>query len=375
MIVVEEILVANGASIFMMLFLLTCRQKNRETIHTEDKLYDWMAWINLINALFETISFLIDGKLLWCGRTINYISNSICFVGTVSIGLLWALYVNLRIYRNYKKMIHSSKILLIPWLVEVAGIICNLFGTNIMFGISEYNVYERTVGAIWGYLSLLIYFTYTTYLVYHSKKQGINLNFFPIQYFVAPCVLGVLTQLFFYGITTSCISVSLALSFIQMQSYAKTSYMDELSGLYNRRYLNGILSNQKYVTSHSLYGIMIDINDFKKINDCFGHNIGDHTVSSMGAILFKSIPENSIPIRYAGDEFIILLSNVDETCVRSTIKNIRTNLSKFNETNAFPYTLSISIGYAKNNVNDNAELFLENMDKKMYEEKRKYHQI
>ena len=375
MIVIEEILAANGITILMMWFLLICRRKNRENLHMEDKIYDGMALVNLLGALFETIAFLVDGNKFIGGVEINYVANSVCFVGTVSIGFLWCLYVDLRIYRNYKRTAKKTGIIMIPWLVEVVAVVCNLFGIGILFKISENNIYQRSNGAIIGYVSLMIYFVYSVYLVYHSKRQGINLSFFPVMYFVGPCLAGVLIQFFFYGITSSWVSVAIALSFVQMQSYAENLYMDELSGLYNRRYFNAVLAEKENMNRRSLHGIMMDINDFKSINDNLGHSVGDHAICTMGNILFKSIPDAGMAIRYAGDEFIVLLLGVDEECMISTMKEINDNLAEFNESGIEPFRLSVSMGCAEFGENDDAESFLTSMDDRMYEEKRKYHLI
>ena len=375
MIVIEEILAANGITILMMWFLLICRRKNRENLHMEDKIYDGMALVNLLGALFETIAFLVDGNKFIGGVEINYVANSVCFVGTVSIGFLWCLYVDLRIYRNYKRTAKKTGIIMIPWLVEVVAVVCNLFGIGILFKISENNIYQRSNGAIIGYVSLMIYFVYSVYLVYHSKRQGINLSFFPVMYFVGPCLAGVLIQFFFYGITSSWVSVAIALSFVQMQSYAENLYMDELSGLYNRRYFNAVLAEKENMNRRSLHGIMMDINDFKSINDNLGHSVGDHAICTMGNILFKSIPDAGMAIRYAGDEFIVLLLGVDEECMISTMKEINDNLAEFNESGTEPFRLSVSMGCAEFGENDDAESFLASMDDRMYEEKRKYHLI
>ena len=93
----------------------------------------------------------------------------------------------------------------------------------------------------------------------------------------------------------------------------------------------------------------------------------------MGDILFKSIPNVGMAIRYAGDEFIVLLSGVDTEFVLATMDEINNNLSRFNESKTEPFTLSVSMGYAECGAEDNVEAFLRNMDEKMYEEKRKYH--
>ena len=60
------------------------------------------------------------------------------------------------------------------------------------------------------------------------------------------------------------------------------------------------------------YGICFLVVHHTSINDKFGHNVGDQAICKMGDILFKSIPEQAIAIRYAGDEFIVLLSGVEE---------------------------------------------------------------
>ena len=108
-----------------------------------------------------------------------------------------------------------------------------------------------------GYISLVIYFAYSIYLVYHSKKQGVNLNFFPVIYFVGPCFAGVVLPFLFYGITSLWVLVAVALIFVQMQSYAESLYMDELSGLYNRRYFNAVVAEKKIASHKSLYGINV----------------------------------------------------------------------------------------------------------------------
>lgn len=372
-IVIEEILMANGLTVLMMCYLLSCRRKNRESLHTEDKVYDGIAKVNILGAVAETISFLVDGKSFIGCRQLNYISNSLCFIGTVSMGLLWCLYVNLRIYRNFKKISEKMAVVMIPWMIEVIMVLGNLIKPGIMFKVSADNVYQRTGGALAGYITLVIYLAYSLYMVYHSRKQGVNLSYFPVFYFVCICFAGVLIQLVFYGVTSSWLITAVTLIFTQMQSYAENIYMDELSGLYNRRYLKAVLAKRKNTDANSLYGIMMDVNDFKYINDSFGHSMGDKAISTMGNILFKSIPDAGIAIRYAGDEFIVLLTDADEACVLATINEINKNISRFNDSKAEPFELSVSMGYAEFGKDDNAEVFLRNMDDKMYEEKRRYH--
>lgn len=373
MIDLKEILVANGVAMLMMWFLLSCRRQNRESVHAEDAMFDAMCLVNLLGALFETIAFLVDGKGFAGSSVLNFAANSLCFFGTVSIGMIWCLYVDLRIYQNYNRTRRRMGVVMIPWLVEVAALVYNCFGTGFVFSVSAENVYTRGQGAIIGYISLMIYFTYSVYLVAHSRKQGINLHFFPIQYFVGPCLAGVLIQFFCYGITTSWLSVSIAMAFVQMQTYAENLYKDELSGLFNRRYFDRMLENRHLPDNASLHGIMLDINDFKSINDNLGHSVGDRAIYTMGDVLFKSIPDGAVAIRYAGDEFIVLMPNADEKTARSTMDDIAKNLDRFNKSKEEPFSLHAAMGYAKLETEDDAEAFLRHMDEKMYEEKREFH--
>ncbi len=371
----KEIIVANGIAVLMILFLLGCRRRNRESAHAQDHVYDAMCIVNIAGAILETVSFLIDGQAFPGAIAINYLANSLCFLGTVSIGLLWGTYVNMRIFQNRSRTIRDAKFLIIPWAIEVAGVLATLLGTGFLFSISGDNVYQRGPGATIGYVSLMFYFAYSTYIVRHTQKQDVNLHFFPIQYFVGPCVVGVVGQFLCYGITTSWISVALALTFVQMQIYAENIYRDSLSGLFNRRYLDRMLEKLGTGTTRakSLYGIMFDLNDFKSINDTLGHSAGDRAIYVMGDILCQTIPEGALALRYAGDEFIVLLPNADIEKTLVTMADIRDALKRLNESGAEAFTLEASMGYAQLNLGDTPEDFLRHMDECMYKQKREYH--
>lgn len=371
--IIEEIIIANGISILMMLFLLDCRRKNRESIRTEDKIYDNMAVITLAGSALETIAFLVDGQEFSTGIFLNYFTNSLCFLGTVSVGFLWCIYVELHIYKNFKRTFRRAKYLVVPWIIEVVMILVNIFGTNVLFHITEYNVYHRGTCVLVGYVSLMIYFFYSIFVVFHSEKQGINVTFFPVMYFVGPCIAGVLIQFFRYGITAAWLSVALALTFVQMQNYSENLLVDDLSGLYNRRYMNRVLKKYNVNRGKSLYGIMMDVNDFKKINDNFGHSTGDHAISVMGDILTRALPEGGLAMRFAGDEFIILLIDAEEEDAKQMVKNIHGTLASFNEGGAEQFKLSVSAGYTQYTKEDTTESFLKHMDESMYEMKREYH--
>lgn len=93
----------------------------------------------------------------------------------------------------------------------------------------------------------------------------------------------------------------------------------------------------------------------------------------MGEILFRSVPDGAIAIRYAGDEFIVFLPEGSEESTREAMEEIDTHLSRFNAAGIEPFTLSVAMGYTKWQPKDDAESFLKRMDEKMYREKRRFH--
>ena len=370
----EEIFMANGAAIIMMAFLLYCRRRNRESIHADDRIYDWMTLITLLGAVIDTLTFLVDGQSFVGARFLNYLTNSLSYMGTVVVGFLWCLYVDLHIYKNHARYRRNLRYVALPLLFEFGCLLYNLRGNGFMFTISVDNMYSRGFYSIIGYISVYLYLLYSIYLVYHSREEGVNLDFFPIFYFMGPCVLGIVIQFLRYGITSSWISVAISLTFVQMQVYSENISTDSLSGLYNRRYLDRVLANKERLSRFSVFGIMMDVNDFKQINDRYGHSMGDQAIRVMGNILSKALPDGGIPIRYAGDEFVALMICEDPNEVFATMTEINRRLDVFNRSGAEPFKISVSMGYAKLDPSD-TETFLREMDERMYEEKRRYHQL
>ncbi len=79
----------------------------------------------------------------------------------------------------------NAKIVMLPWLSEVAAIVFNLFGTEFLFKISPDNVYQRCPFAIWGYITLMVYFLGTpSFWSTIQNVEGFNLELLPVLFFV-----------------------------------------------------------------------------------------------------------------------------------------------------------------------------------------------
>lgn len=111
----------------------------------------------------------------------------------------------------------------------------------------------------------------------------------------------------------------------------------------------------------------MDINEFKAINDTYGHLKGDHALIEFGRILQYSIDKDSVAIRMGGDEFVIFAKLQSDTEAVKLKKRIENNVRQFNIHSKEPLHLSFSIGIAK--YNGNIDTFLSSMDDSMYEAK------
>ena len=136
----------------------------------------------------------------------------------------------------------------------------------------------------------------------------------------------------------------------------ETSLRDPMTGLYNRRFLNELLESN--VTSriskdtiHSL--LMIDVDFFKKVNDTYGHDVGDEVIKKLSSIMKESIRNSDIAVRYGGEEFLILLQNTTQETTLQIAQNIHEKFkSEIFSVNGitFAKTLSIGISYYPNDA-------------------------
>jgi two-component system cell cycle response regulator len=133
---------------------------------------------------------------------------------------------------------------------------------------------------------------------------------------------------------------------------AEMSTVDELTKLHNRRYFIEALEGEferanRYETEMAL--IMMDLDDFKKINDTYGHPAGDMVLSEIGKILKEHVRRNDIACRYGGEEVAVILPNVSRDNIYATYERFREMVSEqpFEyESKQFHITVSIGIAFS-----------------------------
>lgn len=129
----------------------------------------------------------------------------------------------------------------------------------------------------------------------------------------------------------------------------KLSVSDALTGTNNRRGLNTILQSEidnLKASQNNLSVILLDIDHFKKINDTYGHVIGDKVLQRVSEILKKNIRSSDVIARYGGEEFCIVLNNTSDTQAYTVAEKLRNLIATeaFYSENKKPFKLTCSFG-------------------------------
>lgn len=150
---------------------------------------------------------------------------------------------------------------------------------------------------------------------------------------------------------------------VQSDIYKNMAYTDSLSKIGNRL----AFDSDKQATKNcaKLCYIVLDINFLKKINDKYGHHIGDYIISSAAGIIKDSFSPIGKCYRIGGDEFAVICVNQDEEAVKSAIDKFERSIREHNRNKK--YKLSIAYGYEfRDSEQLSAERLLQKADKAMY---------
>ena len=159
---------------------------------------------------------------------------------------------------------------------------------------------------------------------------------------------------------------------LSRQFYEGQLFVDQLTGAKNRNFYEHLLSKQQRVKNYTI--VVLDIDRFKKINDTYGHTLGDEAIKFVASHLLKWTPKHDISIvRYGGDEFILLIPYRYEE-FRESIQQLHDKIlttpfyiQKTDET--INLSVSMGIGYTNDYYHSVGNLF-EIADTAIYEAKK-----
>ncbi len=293
-------------------------------------------------------------------RNINIFCNTLGFAFTPIIPIAITLIFDRRILKTHK-------FLLVPTLINVAATVLSpIFG--LIFYVNADNQYVR---GDYFFIFIAVYIFNFLLLVIITLDVGKKYNY--------PICLRMVVLTFFTIAGTSiqlvdplaysswhCVTLSLFLYFLLMSEF--DSSFDILTGLYNRAAFEK--AAKQMVKPKAFSVIILDIDDFKKLNDTYGHDYGDTVIKIVGEILRQSFNKRYTCYRFGGDEFYIIGNEADQGTIESQLKAMTDSLKDMREKGkkipTVSYGFSIFQGGEKPDFNKN----LKEADDQMYRFKK-----
>lgn len=197
------------------------------------------------------------------------------------------------------------------------------------------------------------------------RKQYLLLLIWPIIILISAA-----TQIVFLNLPIFCSGAIIVILSCYIYNQDSFIFTDPLTEINNRNMLNKYLHDIKNYTD-TYYLLMIDIDNFKSINDTYGHVEGDKALKYMANILKTVANEhNYFLARYGGDEFIII-AKAEHDEVKSVIEQIHQRFTDTKEDLGYSY--STSVGYTKMEKADDIEINIARADKYLYKKKKQVH--
>lgn len=369
----SQILTADASALLLMVLLkLHMNRQAKISPLIDARLLSAMINLTMFQCLLDMFVFWVDGKTFPAARELNIIGNIVYYILNVTIAYLWPLFTEYKLNCSIAKLKKLAILSGIPLALTAIGIVLTPL-SGFLFTITEDNRYTRTeLNFLLPTVLIFIYLLIGTIKVYIHRRNKGKYMIFPVIYFVTPIVIAVTVQAFFYGISLIYIGIAIGLTGIYISTQSESAYIDQLCGVYNRRYYNDYIRafcNAKNKSS-AITGALIDMDNFKPINDNFGHDVGDEALVKFSSILRKNMSEIGFVVRFGGDEFV-LVTNRSEGEIEKAVSDILKELDEENASGENRYKLEFSYGISSITADSSSDDFLKTMDSRMYEMKNK----
>jgi two-component system, cell cycle response regulator len=159
----------------------------------------------------------------------------------------------------------------------------------------------------------------------------------------------------------------------QAESFAHAATIDPVSGLFNRRFFQVRLEEElQRARRHNMHValLLIDLDDFKAINDTFGHMVGDVVIKDTADILRRSVRAFDVCTRFGGEEFAIVMPDSSQQSAINVAERIRQRVEDYRLADVRPLHLTASVGIAVSGADDTVGDLVAGADQALYLAKR-----
>ncbi|PYT70193.1 MAG: hypothetical protein DMG39_16470 [Acidobacteria bacterium] len=202
-----------------------------------------------------------------------------------------------------------------------------------------------------------------------GKKTFLGLDYSFALRVLVTLVLVFTAQMVIQHLSFRKLQAELAEQQIQAEVFRRLAMFDPLTGLYNRRFAEQRLKaeiSRSQRRGHPLIVVLADLNDFKQINDAYGHQAGDTVLKEFAKRLNRATRGSDLAARWGGDEFMMLLAD----CEPVQLPNILARLEDFSvEVQGRELPVSPAIGWKSYEAGDELTDLIEGADRMLYSNK------
>jgi diguanylate cyclase (GGDEF)-like protein len=363
----------DALAFFILIIVFANMSKRAERSFTQQRLFMAMIFTLAVMLSSDAIGWIADGQPGIAAQDANWASMLLLFILTPGIPALYILYAHYTAYHGDRRLRPLVPPLAVLVTLDAVFNLSSLY-TGWTFTVDAANRYHR--GPLFFIHLCFCYalFVYAVVFIIVNRKRIDERHFGPLLAFgllpaAASAVQGLIPSL---TVMAPSMALSALLLYINIQDHRLDT--DYLTGVYNRRLLDAYMKERTQPGSarKAFSAILIDLDNFKSINDTLGHALGDDALTDTVRLLQGCLRRGDFVSRYGGDEFLIILDIGSREVLEETVGRIRECFRQFNEAHERPYRLSFSTGY---DVYDMAggmdpEQFIKRVDEKMYEEKK-----
>lgn len=362
-----------------LLLILKFAIKHSSTNLSVDKLcFHYMLNLNILYSVADVFTVVLKGTHFPWSRIGMEIADMVYIETMTVISYIWVLYVFIRIGKTLES--YHKWFLAIPLIGATIIMLTNPL-TEIVFSINDQNYYARGIGLYFHWSVAWFYIIFGTVIAIRAICKAENVvqkrELTPLVYFIICPSVASIFQMLFYGLSTTQTGLAIGMVLIFAITIGNEVSADSLTGLNNRGSLEHFILNhldnihEQYVTA-----FMMDLNDFKTINDKLGHTMGDIALRTAADILKQAcvtVDERMFLCRYGGDEFVIIGRDFSDTTISQLVHAINDISMQKNKENHFRYTIEFSIGVSNGicRTYDDFDKLLKQADEAMYFEKKR----
>ena len=365
----KGILLIIDLDIIVVIFLVVILNTYKTKFKMDEKINKTYVYV-IITTTIIIILEILDKILLLHHSTIlvpiTKIINIIGFGLSPISAFLWMIYL-----LQYFNLEPKSKLMIMPLIINLAISLLS-YKYGFIFEVNNLNIYSRGTFFFTSIIITYFYFIISLIIIFKNKEKTEDKEYINLIMFEAIPFIAAIIQIFFNNLVLiwGSVGISLVIHYIYLQE--KLLRYDNLTGVWNRMTSELYIYNNFINKNRPFSLIYVDVNDFKLINDTYGHNEGDKALINIANFLkdyFKGIGKVG---RMGGDEFIIIIYKENEIQVNSIIRDINLQLYKYNVKLNKSYKLTISTGYKKF-YNDYSQIddYIKDIDDLMYKNKQK----